>query len=73
MKKTVLGSGFRVLGFRFSVFGGHFQGLRLKESPSLIFAKIWGKNVGLENYFASVSITITLFEGKGSNFNRAYC
>jgi hypothetical protein len=28
-----------VFGFRFSVFGCHFQGLRRKESKSRIFAK----------------------------------
>jgi hypothetical protein len=34
-----------VLGFGFSVFGGHFQGVRLKESQSPIFAKIWEKEM----------------------------
>jgi hypothetical protein len=34
-----------VFGFRFSVFGGHFQGLQLKESKSSIFVKIWEKAI----------------------------
>jgi hypothetical protein len=58
MEKTVPGSGFRVFGSRFSVFGGHFQGLRLKESNYQVLIKVLKKELQ-----ASIKILSLPFAG----------